>query len=145
MGVVCAGETGMADFVKGKRQGRDGGETDGGGETGVTVPDLQPLGNAAVAASLPQQAAPGAAAACGGYEVQQGDTLWDIARRHLGDGSRWQEIYDRNVGEVGDKVKFTQKMKWTMPEVQGLGEFACEVQLHPEVSQKVKVDVQPEK
>jgi len=91
----------MADFVKGKRLGRDGGETDGGGETSGDVPELQPLGNAAVAASLPQQADPGAAAACSGYEVEQGDTLWDIARRHLGDGSRWQEIYDRNVDEVG--------------------------------------------
>ena len=56
-----------------------------------------------------------------------------------------KQVADAIVAQTGGKVKFTQKMKWTMPEVQGLGEFACEVQLHPEVSQKVKVDVQPEK
>ena len=27
---------------------------------------------------------------------QKGDCLWSIAARQLGDGRRWQEIYDRN-------------------------------------------------
>ena len=30
------------------------------------------------------------------YTVQTGDCLWSIAARQLGDGRRWQEIYDRN-------------------------------------------------
>jgi large subunit ribosomal protein L9 len=45
----------------------------------------------------------------------------------------------------GGKVAFSQKMKWTVPTVEGLGEFTCSVQLHPEVSQNVKVSVEPEK
>ena len=33
------------------------------------------------------------------YVVQEGDTLWDIAAARLGDGARYQDIYDRNVGQ----------------------------------------------
>ena len=32
--------------------------------------------------------------------VQRGDSLWRIAARHLGSGSRWREIYDLNRGRV---------------------------------------------
>lgn len=32
------------------------------------------------------------------YTVQPGDTLWDIAATHLGEGHRWQEIADLNYG-----------------------------------------------
>ena len=32
------------------------------------------------------------------YEVQRGDTLWDLADRLFGDGMRWREIRDLNVG-----------------------------------------------
>jgi DNA-binding SARP family transcriptional activator len=28
------------------------------------------------------------------------DTLWDIAERHLGDGTRWREVYDLNQGRL---------------------------------------------
>jgi len=33
------------------------------------------------------------------YRVVGGDNLWDIAVRFLGDGERWQEIYDLNRGK----------------------------------------------
>ncbi|MCA0328468.1 MAG: LysM peptidoglycan-binding domain-containing protein [Actinobacteria bacterium] len=32
------------------------------------------------------------------YTVRHGDNLWDIAARHLGDGQRYREIYQLNVG-----------------------------------------------
>src|SRR5260370_32000274 len=33
------------------------------------------------------------------YRVTEGDNLWDIAARFLGDGERWQQIYDLNRGK----------------------------------------------
>jgi len=35
------------------------------------------------------------------YTVKPGDTLWAIAKRTLGDGSRWREIYNVNVEVIG--------------------------------------------
>ena len=34
------------------------------------------------------------------YTVVSGDTLWDIARRCLGNGTRWKEIYDLNADTI---------------------------------------------
>ena len=34
------------------------------------------------------------------YTVVSGDTLWDIARRCLGNGARWKEIYDLNADVI---------------------------------------------
>ncbi len=35
------------------------------------------------------------------YTVKPGDTLWAIAKKALGDGSRWKEIYDKNKSVIG--------------------------------------------
>jgi nucleoid-associated protein YgaU len=35
------------------------------------------------------------------YDVQRGDTLWDIAKRLYGDGSMWKRIYELNQREIG--------------------------------------------
>jgi nucleoid-associated protein YgaU len=40
-----------------------------------------------------------------GYTVHKGDNLWDIAKSHLGDGSRWEEIYDLNKSVLGDNPR----------------------------------------
>ena len=32
------------------------------------------------------------------YQVRHGDSLWGIAEHHLGDGQRWREIYQLNLG-----------------------------------------------
>jgi Tfp pilus assembly protein FimV len=40
-------------------------------------------------------------APAGEYSVQSGDNLWEIARKHLGDGSRWGEIYKMNADAIG--------------------------------------------
>jgi LysM repeat protein len=34
------------------------------------------------------------------YIVKSGDSLWNIAKLKLGDGSRWQEIYDLNKDKI---------------------------------------------
>ncbi|MBS1995951.1 MAG: LysM peptidoglycan-binding domain-containing protein [Cyanobacteria bacterium SZAS LIN-2] len=39
------------------------------------------------------------------YTVHKGDNLWDIARSHLGDGTRWEEIYDLNKSVLGDNPR----------------------------------------
>ena len=36
------------------------------------------------------------------YTVEEGDNLWDIARRQLGDGTRWEDIYRDNAEVIGD-------------------------------------------
>lgn len=36
----------------------------------------------------------------GKYEVVKGDCLWNIAKKYLGDGSRWGEIYELNKGQI---------------------------------------------
>ena len=35
------------------------------------------------------------------YTVRPGDTLWAIAKRTLGNGGRWREIYTANVAVIG--------------------------------------------
>ncbi len=35
------------------------------------------------------------------YTVKSGDTLWAIAKKTLGDGGRWREIYNNNVDTIG--------------------------------------------
>ncbi|MBO5552116.1 MAG: LysM peptidoglycan-binding domain-containing protein [Lachnospiraceae bacterium] len=38
----------------------------------------------------------------GKYEVVKGDCLWKIAEKHLGDGSRWGEIYELNSNIISN-------------------------------------------
>jgi len=35
------------------------------------------------------------------YTVKPGDTLWAIAKKTLGDGGRWREIYNNNTDVIG--------------------------------------------
>ena len=36
------------------------------------------------------------------YTVESGDTLWAIAKKELGAGTRWTELYEKNRGVIGD-------------------------------------------
>lgn len=36
------------------------------------------------------------------YTVQEDDTLWSIAKKYLGDGSRWSELYELNKDIIDD-------------------------------------------
>ena len=50
------------------------------------------------------------------YEVQEGDTLFDIARHELGKGSRWAEIYDLNRDALGKDFDYlTPGMQLVLP------------------------------
>lgn len=64
-------------------------------------PAAAAVADAGVAAPLPGQDAFGseeAAAASPAWKVQRHDSLWTIAERALGDGHRWREISELNVG-----------------------------------------------
>lgn len=47
------------------------------------------------------------------YTVRKGDTLWAIAKKHLGNPLRWREIYNLNKGKPGKRygrvVRATKK------------------------------------
>lgn len=44
------------------------------------------------------------------YTVKKGDTLWDIAKKYLGSGSRWKEIYNLS-GMTSQTIYAGQKLK----------------------------------
>jgi nucleoid-associated protein YgaU len=64
------------------------------------VDDVQP---AAEVPSIPVAASndPPPAAGPRTYRIQEGDTLWSIASRELGDGKRHKELADLNRGRLG--------------------------------------------
>lgn len=66
----------------------------------VTVEEEREAGNA-----------PGLAS----YTVREGDCLWNIAKRYLGDGSRWPEIYELNREKVSDPNVVHAGQVLTMP------------------------------
>ena len=49
------------------------------------------------------------------YRVQQGDTLWKIAAKQLGDGSRYKEIISLNKGVLGKTDDIQIGMELKMP------------------------------
>lgn len=61
----------------------------------VLVP---PVCRVTVAAAEPAAAAPAART----YTVERGDCLWSIARRLLGAGSRWADLFRANAAEIRD-------------------------------------------
>lgn len=46
-----------------------------------------------------------AAIAGGTYTVREGDTLFDIARKQLGQASRWTELYEANRATLGENLE----------------------------------------
>ena len=47
----------------------------------------------------------GASSGDGSYTVVSGDTLWGIASKKLGSGSKWTQIYDANAGTIEAAAK----------------------------------------
>lgn len=51
------------------------------------------------------------------YTVVKGDCLWNIAKRYLGSGSRYREIYDLNRDKISDPNRIYPGWILRMPEV----------------------------
>ena len=49
------------------------------------------------------------------YTVAEGDSLWSIAQKELGDGFRWNEIYEANKGTIKDANVIHAGQKLTIP------------------------------
>lgn len=45
------------------------------------------------------------------YEVRPGDTLWAIAERHLGDPTRWPELFEANRSRLSNPHRLQPKQK----------------------------------
>lgn len=56
------------------------------------------------------------------YVVRRGDCLWDIAESRLGDGQRWNEIYDLNRSTVQDPDLLEIGQTLRMPATQVTGQ-----------------------
>jgi nucleoid-associated protein YgaU len=56
------------------------------------------------------------------YVVQQGDTLYDIARYQLGKASRWAEVYELNRDQIGQQYdNLPAGMQLVLPEASRAG------------------------
>lgn len=53
--------------------------------------------------------------ASGTYTVKNGDCLWNIAASELGDGSRWQEIYELNRSEIDNPSLIYAGQEFILP------------------------------
>lgn len=50
------------------------------------------------------------------YTVKSGDSLWAIAKKYLGDGSRYPELYDLNKDTIGsDPNRIYPGQTFTIP------------------------------
>jgi nucleoid-associated protein YgaU len=50
------------------------------------------------------------------HEVQKGDTLWAIAQKTLGDGSRYPEIFEANKPMLSDPDKIFPGQRLRIPQ-----------------------------
>lgn len=53
------------------------------------------------------------------YTVQKGDCLWNIAKKHLGNGARYQEIYNLNKDKIKNPNLIYPRQVLTLPSGKG--------------------------
>ncbi len=68
----------------------------------VALKYLQKQGSTTMVATTKTERSADTAPKATTYTVQSGDTLWAIAKKFLGDGSRYTEILEANKGSVSD-------------------------------------------
>ena len=77
------------------------------------------------------------------YTVKKGDCLWNIAKKYLGSGSRWPEIYNANRSVVGKNPNLIypgQKLTLTLNEtVAKTTQKVVQKEIVESVTKKVKV------
>ena len=73
----------------------------------VALKYLQKQGTAATTVVTKTERASDTAPKATAYTVQSGDTLWAIAKKFLGDGSRYSEILEANKGSVSNPNSLT--------------------------------------
>lgn len=80
-------------------------------------------GTSSTAREVPKSTAPASPApttpTAGGaktYEIQSGDTLSAIAKRHYGNANEWPKIYEANRNVIKDPDKIYPGQKITLPE-----------------------------
>lgn len=49
------------------------------------------------------------------YTVKKGDCLWNIAKKELGDGIRWKEIYELNKDQISDPGLIYAGQEFVLP------------------------------
>ncbi|REK21718.1 MAG: LysM peptidoglycan-binding domain-containing protein [Planctomycetota bacterium] len=98
-------------------------ETPSAQELMQRYPELCPKPRAAARGRFAPTSTSGAQVGNGrAYEVQDGDTLFDIARYELGDGSRWVEIYQLNQHLLTEDFDYLKPgMTITLPGRRGRG------------------------
>jgi len=74
---------------------------------------------AASESSVSTRSAPGASSVRY-YTVEEGDTLYGIARRIYGEGRHWKAVYDANKDLIDDARELTLGWKLELPPVEGL-------------------------
>ena len=93
------------------------------GGVGETYPDLCPSPERRQAVRQRASSVRGASTRLTGegvYTVEEGDTLYDIARYKLGKGARWPEIYELNRDALQDNFDYlTPGMKLLLPDAPG--------------------------
>lgn len=93
-------------FIQPNQQPMDSQVIDGqGGQAPVSADQVQQAGDQHLQAQAgSDQMQPGSDAhveAVENYTVKHGDCLWDIAKKHFGDGTKWTEIYKMNADVIG--------------------------------------------
>lgn len=85
-----------------------------GTQTGTIMPATVEGEKPKLVLSAPERPAP-TAPAPKTYTVQKGDSLWNIAKKQLGNGNRWSEIYELNKEKIKDASHIVAGQVLVMP------------------------------